>query len=106
MVLHGSSSYLVVILCYRLAVPWIRINTPKMRHFGGNLIQISFSGPTTSRRPVDRPLISPNTLTAASNPSYTRLEAILGASQAKTTRPRPFHSKLIINLARRVGIRS
>ena len=42
---------------YRALVPWIRTNTPKMRHFGGNLIQISFSGPTTSRRPGDRPLI-------------------------------------------------
>jgi hypothetical protein len=70
---------------YRLAAPWIRMNTPKMRLFGGNLIQTSFSGPTTSRRPVDRPLISPNTLTAASNPSHARLEAILGVKQAVTT---------------------
>jgi hypothetical protein len=65
-----------------------------MRNFGGNYIEISFSGPTTSRRPVDRPLTGLETLCAASNPWHARLEAILGASQAKTARHRPL--KLVL----------
>jgi hypothetical protein len=70
------------------------MNTPEMRNFGGNYTQFRFSGATTFRGPVDRRLISPNTLTAASSPSYARLEAILGASQAKTARHRPI--KLVL----------
>jgi hypothetical protein len=93
---------------YRLATLWIRINIPKMRNFGGTYIQIRFSGTTTSRGPVDRRLISLNTLTAASSLSYARLEVILGASQAKTARQASQANKtsFIIILARRVGIGS
>jgi hypothetical protein len=69
----------------RLAALWIRINTHKMRNVGGNNIQIKFSRPTTSRRPVDRPLTGLETLCAASSPSHARLEAILGLKQAVTT---------------------
>ena len=76
-----------------VAAPLIRINTLQCEILG--IILITFKrGTTTSRGPVDRRLISLYTLRAANNPSHARLEAILGASQAKTARHRPI--KLVL----------
>jgi hypothetical protein len=61
----------------RLTPSWICVDTPKLRFFGGIFLDISFSGPTASRRPVGRPSTGPETLTG-----HTRLEAICAVSQA------------------------